>query len=207
MEHREGRGGSEITEVNGAKSLDLDAALDYRSSPMKRIQLDKLALIPLIGGTLAALLFVPELPFGHLDDPAYQAVPGTVLILAAILVTRAFGPRAARVERGLFAYFLAVMPIVYISSLVRSPGGMTTLSLGLQVLGLVLFAAAALVGFFVWAWALPLGIAAHGLVWDLAHRHAGFIPRWYTDACLVIDLAFALYALSRVRAWQLKAKT
>lgn len=159
--------------------------------------------VPAIGllilGAVGALLFVPEMPTKHLDEPAYQAVPGTVIILGVVLVLRAFGRRTARVEQWIFAYFLAAMPLVYVSSLARSQ---VDAAMWIQILGLVLYAGSAFIGLFVWAWALPLGIAAHGLLWDLTHRHAGFIPAWYTDACLVIDVSFALYAASRVKVWQ-----
>ncbi|WP_425228260.1 hypothetical protein [Sphingomonas sp.] len=56
----------------------------------------------------------------------------------------------------------------------------------------IVFAAAALAGLWVSAWAIPAAYALHGF-WDLAHhRHvATAMPAWYVPFCAVFDWVFA----------------
>jgi hypothetical protein len=56
----------------------------------------------------------------------------------------------------------------------------------------LVFAACALLGLWVTAWAVPAAVALHGF-WDLAHhrRVTTAMPRWYVPFCAIYDWVFA----------------
>ena len=48
---------------------------------------------------------------------------------------------------------------------------------------------------------LALGIGLHGL-WDIAHySRTSFVDDWYTLACLLVDVALAIYIAGQVPQW------
>ncbi len=63
--------------------------------------------------------------------------------------------------------------------------------------------ALAVVGLWVWEWAIPLGYAAHG-VWDWAHHYEhdrlATIPRWYPPFCAAVDWVIAA-GLAAIWLW------
>ena len=66
----------------------------------------------------------------------------------------------------------------------------------------MIFAVLAVAGLRGSGWYLAVGIAAHGLAWDLWHHgRTTFIPDWYTIGCLIVDVGWGLYAASRVAVW------
>ncbi len=170
----------------------------YNSSIIPMLQ--TLSLIVLFLVAVGAVRFVPESPWRHLDDPVYQALPAAALLLLRILGARVLGHRARRMEPWLFAIFLAAMPMVYVSSFVRSGHGGWVWS---ELLGLLLYATPAILGIMKSPWLLALGILGHGLFWDLWHHgRSAYVPNWYADACLLVDLGFGFYAAAHVRYWR-----
>jgi hypothetical protein len=135
---------------------------------------------------------VPRWSIALLREPLYLAVVATILTTAAITVLRLRGRRGSALERWILALFLAGMPVVYIWSWLRAPQPGW---LGIELLGLVLFAGLAALGLFRSPWFLAGGIAAHGLGWDLWHYgRTEFIPDWYTIGCLIADIGLGVYA-------------
>ncbi|MDB4977082.1 MAG: hypothetical protein JWN48_5423 [Myxococcaceae bacterium] len=151
-----------------------------------------LALLSLLGSTVAALSLVPLSALPRLQEPSVRAAGPMLVVLVSILVLRRAGAVGARRERLLLCVFLAGMPLVYLESGLRHSAGSWLL---VEAAGFALFAS--------WAWLayardpvwLSLGIAAHGLAWDAWHGESLYIPAWYAHACLVVDLGMALYVL------------
>jgi len=114
-----------------------------------------------------------------------ELVVGIVLAFAFLLWTRA-QPDAGR---RLYAIGLGVTALIYVMFPVI--GGAGARSLGLEALGLLLYGAAAWIGFRKSTTLLALGWAMHA-VWDVAlHlRGAGaaYTPDWYPWGCVSFDL-------------------
>jgi hypothetical protein len=137
-----------------------------------------------------------------LPAPEYWGLVGSVITcLTVIYLRRRSGP-GSRAERTMWATFLALMPVVYVAAWTRA--GVAREALGVEIVGLVAFGLAALLGRRS-PWFLAAGIGAHGL-WDAWHiGHVAFlgpryITRWYAVFCLVVDLGFAAYAASVLRS-------
>ena len=146
--------------------------------------------------TAAALLFVPDWPHRHLDDPAYWGVIGYLAILPFLWGARhqTFGP--ATRNRQLILLFLLALQVVYVAGWLRFGGSPTELVV--QLAGLALWigiaALARRADLVLW-----LGCAAHA-AWDgFHHGRIDFIPGWYALACLVIDLGMGLFVWLRLR--------
>ncbi len=107
-------------------------------------------------------------------------------------------------ERNVLAGFLAGMPLVYVSHyLFASTGRMANYCFWIEVLGTIIFVALAGLGLKGSPCFLAVGIVAHGLAWDTWHyRNSTYIPDWYANACLPVDLAFGAYVAARVPACQ-----
>ncbi|MBI5515722.1 MAG: hypothetical protein HY909_18210 [Deltaproteobacteria bacterium] len=167
---------------------------------MKR-DLDTVGLVALLLGYSAAALLVPDFrPLELLLEPTIGAVAGTAALVTVVVVQRSKGRRGSLLERRVMAAFLALMPTVYLSSwhLHHGAGGW----LGLELLGLGVFAALAWWGLKRSPWVLAAGIAAHGVLWDSWHLgRQGFIADWYVVACVVVDLAFGFYVATQARAF------
>lgn len=159
------------------------------------------SILLLLLATVGALLFLPEAPWRHLQEPTYSAVPGTVVSVLVVLYLRTLDERGARIEPWIFAVFLALMPTVYLSSWLRSPER-ESLWLLVELGGLLIYGGLAVLGMRRSYWFLAAGIAAHGLFWDLWHHgRSTYIASWYVDACLIIDLGFGAYVALQVPRW------
>jgi hypothetical protein len=65
-----------------------------------------------------------------------------------------------------------------------------------------IFVGAAALGWRGSIWWLALGIAAHGLLWDLWHYgRTAFVPDWYTVGCLVTDVSLGVYVALQAPAF------
>jgi hypothetical protein len=159
-----------------------------------------LALVLLIGSTLAALLMAPLAAWRELGEPTTRAGVLMVVTVLVILSLRRFGKRTVRLERQLLCIFLAAMPLVYLESGLWHGAKQ---ELWLEGVGFLVFGGWALLAYRRDATVLAAGIAAHGLLWDSWHHDADFIHSWYARACLVVDLGWAAYVwLQRDRlAW------
>jgi hypothetical protein len=162
--------------------------------------MDIIALAALVLSTGFSLLVVPDIRAGDLIEPTIQAVITTPIVLTVLLAFR-LGGKPPAWERRLLALFLASMPTVYLTSLALHGGDRTWL--GIELAGQLAFAGLALAGLRGSGWFLAAGIAAHGLLWDAWHHgRTSFMPDWYATACLIVDVGWAVYAASRIAAWQ-----
>ena len=145
-----------------------------------------------------------RVPWQASADPCLLAAAATVVILSLLWLTRWRGLRGVYLERKLFAAFLAGMPLVCVMRyLFASAGRAASFWLWVEILGVPIFAALAVLGVKRSPWFLTIGIAVHGLAWDSWHyRNSTYIPDWYAIACLAVDLAFAAYVAARVPAYQ-----
>lgn len=160
-----------------------------------------LLIIVLFVGMWLALYRVPWQASG---DPCLLAAAATGVIVICLWLTRWRGLRGAIFERNLLAGFLVLMPLVYVTRyLFASTGRAANFWLWIEVLGLLIFAALAVLGVTRSPWFLAIGMVLHGLAWDTWHyRNSTYIPDWYVIACLAVDLAFGAYVAARVPAYQ-----
>jgi hypothetical protein len=127
-----------------------------------------------------------------------------LVVVVALVVTRSLGDRALRFERWVFALFLAGMPLVYVSSwFVYASSGLgsrdaSTSWLAIELVGVPVYGALAVIGLRRSPWVLAAGILAHGVFWDAWHiGWTPFVPDWYAVGCLVTDVAMAIYVAVR----------
>ena len=157
-------------------------------------------LLPLLAATITLFWVVPGLSFAHLTDPGYWGMTGYLLVLLLVLRLRSRGIRGSRIERRWLAIFLAGMPLVYLAYWWRFGSELDWLRV--EFAGALPFWVFALWGLKRSPWFLVIGIAVHAS-WDLWHyRLTDFVADWYTIACFLVDVAFAIYAAGQVRAWQ-----
>jgi hypothetical protein len=143
---------------------------------------------------------VPESPLRHPRVAHYNGVVGYVVVMIALTALNSLlsGARLAKVERIVLGVFLAAMPGVYLGDWLMFHGTSTWLAIELG--GQALFAAIAVVGVWKKPSLIAVGIAAHGVLWDAWHYHAGSTtPDWYAVGCLVVDLGLAGYYFLRLR--------
>ena len=131
-----------------------------------------------------------------LPAPVYWGVAGSVVTCGTVMYLRRRSGPGSRAERTMWAIFLALMPVVYVAAWIRA--GVAREALGVEIVGLVAFGLAALLGRRA-PWLLVAGIGAHGL-WDAWHigppafLGPRYITRWYAVFCLIVDVGFAVYA-------------
>ena len=176
-----------------------DAGADM-TSPQEIVQTVLLILVTLVGTWLALY----RVPWQVSGDPCLLAAATTVVIVACLWGTRWRGLPGAIFERTLLAGFLVGMPLVYVARyLFASTARAATYWLWVEVLGTIIFVALAALGLKRSPWFLAIGMALHGLAWDVWHyRKSTYIPDWYVIACLAVDLAFGAYVAARVPAYQ-----
>jgi hypothetical protein len=125
----------------------------------------------------------------------------TVVVALALVILRLLPQRRLRVERSIYAVFLAAMPLIYFAAALRQGSGS---EIAIELVGVFVFVGLALFGYFKSFLALGLGIAAHGLGWDLWHHSsASYIAGWYPFACLLIDLALGFLVLTQASVHQM----
>lgn len=172
-----------------------------------------LGLATLLGATFAAVHLTPAPTAETLMHPAMSAALGTPLV--ALWLVAAPGTRLHRVtwERRLMALFLALMPVVYLNSYLATRAGLVAGVAGMdpagggwlwvELAGIPVFFGLAMVGLRRGAHVLGWGIVAHGLLWDGWHiGRSPFMPDWYAVACLIVDLGWGCWALTRAAAWE-----
>ena len=142
---------------------------------------------------VTALIFVPALPFLHLDDPSHWGVLGFAATAALLL-----SPSADRWSRRrlhvILTVFVIALPVIYVANAIRWNGGMTGLTV--ELVGLVIWCGLAIAALRR-PLLLPIGIALHA-IWDAAHfGHVDYVPEWYIIACIAADLGLAGYLFAR----------
>ena len=165
--------------------------------------MNSIGIAALILSTCAALLVTPDIHAPDLIEPAICATLSTPFVLATLIALR-LADLPSIFERRLLALFLLLMPTVYLSSLALHGGGAPWPVV--EIAGQLVFAALAIAGLRSSGWYLAVGIAAHGLAWDLWHHgRTTFIPDWYTVGCLIVDVGWGVYAASRIAVWDSEA--
>lgn len=109
------------------------------------------------------------------------------VVLASALIAFA---RWRRAEDRMFAVVLAITAAYYV---IQAILGGTPEDVLLELLGLALFGAAAVLGFVGRRWWLAAGWAAHA-AWDVALHTGGrgaYVPEWYPMLCVGFDLFLA----------------
>ena len=122
---------------------------------------------------------------------------GTALALVFVRLARRY---PAGGEMRIYAVGLVVTALVYV--IFGAVGGAGARWLALEILGVVVYGAAAWAGFRGRHWLLAVGWALH-VVWDVAlHlRGAGaeYTPPWYPWSCVSFDLVIAVAVLVSVK--------
>ncbi len=115
-----------------------------------------------------------------------QLLLGAVAAAGLILYARRLRRRG---ELLVYAQGLAVAALIYVAFAVA---GGDSGALGVELLGLGAFAAAAVLGWRWTPWILAFGWAAH-TGWDAARLAEPHVPDWYAIACLAFGLLLAGY--------------
>ena len=119
--------------------------------------------------------------------------------LLALLLVFAANRRSAG-PLPVYAVGLAVTAAVYVVFALR--GGASTRWLGIEILGFIIFGAAALIGLRSFPLLLALSWALH-VAWDvLLHLNgagAAYTPSWYPWLCVSFDLVIAAAVLRSLR--------
>jgi hypothetical protein len=157
---------------------------------------ERLAVAGLVAQQLFVIALVPESPLRHLDEPVYLATLTGTAVALALVALRLYASRRVWLEKLLLAAFLGGMPIVYTWTALRDGGGRGAIEV--ELVGVAVFGALALAGWFRSGWFFVIGIAGHGLAWDLWHHGCALVvPGWYALGCLVADVALALYTATQ----------
>ena len=160
--------------------------------------MDRLGIIALTGATIGLYWIVPGLPFAHLDNPGHWGVLGYFLTLVIIMRQRVPGSRGRALQRWMVV-FLCSMPLIYIAYWLRYGGSQNWL--GIELVGLLIYWGLAWMAVAKSPRYLALGIGLHAL-WDIAHySRTEFVDDWYTLACLLVDVALAIYIAGQVPQW------
>jgi hypothetical protein len=153
--------------------------------------------------TAIGIMGVPRPLQDAFADVCHLAVVAGCVTIVLLFVTRLLGPKGIAIEVGWAALFLAAMPLVYVVSLLSAVVG-SVRGLGVEIVGVPIYATLALLGLRRWPWLLPVGVAAHGLAWDSWHYllPSESVPPWYAAACFLADVGLAVYFAARVPTWR-----
>jgi hypothetical protein len=162
-------------------------------------------IVALIGVTIVTAWTLYTVPSwqGVLLDPCLHACIGATITVALLWLTRSLGSRAVMAEQIVLTIFLVSMPFVYLARYryAAQPDAAGT-GLWIELLGVPIYAALAVLGWKRSPWFLAVGIAAHGLGWDAWHYgNSAYIPAWYALGCLLLDLAIGAYVAVRIPAY------
>jgi hypothetical protein len=145
-------------------------------------------------------------PHSALHDSMAETLAGgaTVAVAVALLVLRRLPKRRWSLERSIYAAFLAAMPFIYLAAALKRG---SSSDIAIELVGVAVFVGLAVFGYYKSFLVLALGIAAHGLGWDLWHHSsASYIASWYPLACLLVDLALGFLVLTQASVHQMRNK-
>jgi hypothetical protein len=95
------------------------------------------------------------------------------------------------------------MPLVYVMGWFVARDHAASWWLWVELLGLAIYAAFAVLGLKKSPWFLVIGIAGHGFAWDSWHyKNSAYTPNWYAVACFLVDVTLAAYVAARVPAYK-----
>ncbi len=130
-------------------------------------------------------------------SPLIAFVLGIVFSLALVGLARQLPP--AR-ERRIYAVGLVITALIYVGF--GLAGEANAQWLAFEILGVVLYGAAAWAGLRGRPWLLALGWAAH-VAWDTVFHLSGagaeYTPHWYPWSCVGFDLIIAVAVLASSR--------
>ncbi len=150
--------------------------------------------------TIAALYMVQG--WSELSDPCILASIAGGVTLLLMYVTRWRGEAGISLERGVLALFLAGMPVIYLARwLMFRPADTQPAWLAVELVGLGIFGLLAILGLKRSPWFLVVGIAGHGIAWDVPHLTSAYIPSWYAIMCMLVDVGLGLYTATRIPGW------
>ena len=168
--------------------------LSKAHKPLQTVVLIVLSLV-----TAWTLYMVPS--WQALGDPFLLGAVGGAVTVVCLWVTRWRG--ALKFERAWLAVFLVGMPLIYVMGWFVARDHAASSWLWVELLGLAIYAAFAVLGLKKSAWFLVIGIAGHGIAWDAWHyKDSAYVPDWYAVACLLVDLALGAYVAVRVPAYR-----
>src|SRR5215831_2644921 len=136
------------------------------------------------------------------DFPTAETLAGlaAVVVAVALATLRCLPKRRLRFERLIYAGFLAAMPFIYLAAALKLG---SSFDIAIELVGVPVFVCLALFGYYKSFLVLGLGVAAHGLGWDLWHHgSASYIASWYPFACLLVDLALGFLVLTQASVHQ-----
>ncbi len=160
---------------------------------------ERIALVVLSGAIAycwVGLLTPAHSSVEYLTNPAYCAMAGATLSAALYSAIHLAATNSEIWRRRLLALFLAGMPLIYLWGAILVGD---TPAILLASVGACIFIPVAVLGYRKSILGLGVGIAAHGIAWDLWHHHrATYIEPWYPIGCLLVDLALCLVVLAYV---------
>lgn len=178
--------------------MDTSAKADVPGLTRGPSHVQTVLLIVLSMITVWTLYMVPS--WHAPGDPFLLAAVAGAVTVACLWLTRWLGSRTMKFERTWLAAFLVGMPLVYVMGWFVARDRAASSWMWVELLGLAVFAAFAVLGLKISPWFLVIGIAGHGVAWDSWHyKNSAYTPDWYAVACLVVDLALAAYVAARVR--------
>src|SRR5262249_20721954 len=145
-------------------------------------------------------------PDSALHDSTAETLAGgaAVLVAVALLVLPRLPQRRWNLERSIYAAFLAAMPFIYLAAALKLG---SSSDIATELVGVPVFVGLAVFGYYKSFLALGLGLAAHGLGWDLWHHgSSSYIASWYPFACLLIDLALAFLVVTQASVHEVPNK-
>lgn len=180
----------------------MNTAPDARAGLTSAQETAQTPLLIIISLAIGWMLY--RVPWQASGDPCLLAAAVTVVLLILLWLTRWRGLWGAEFERKLLAAFLVGMPLVYVLRyLFASRGSAANFWLWIEIVGIPIFAALAVLGVKRSPWFLAIGIIVHGLAWDSWHyRNSTYIPDWYSIFCMAVDFALGAYVVARASAYQ-----
>jgi hypothetical protein len=135
--------------------------------------------------------------FTALSRPEISVSAGVIGAVALVLLARWLAPRG---EMMVYAVGLGVTAVAYLVFAIQrgAPAG----HLGFELVGAVLYGAAAVLGVRRWPALLAVGWTAH-VGWDLFFHYASgpaFAPAWYALFCVGFDLPMGGYIAGLIAA-------
>ena len=135
--------------------------------------------------------------FAALSQPTVAVGVGVFGAAALVLLARRFAPRRDMLVYGIGLGITAVAYLVFGLQL-----GAPRDHLELELVGAILYGAAAVLGTRRWPALLALGWTAH-VAWDLFFHYTGgpaFAPSWYALFCVGFDLPVGGYIAGQLAA-------
>lgn len=132
---------------------------------------------------------------------ANSMIPAAIGGAAALLTVLIWYQYNRQKAERWYAAALVIAALIYVAFALAWDASAIWLELG----GVVLYTAFAILGLRYSPWFLALGWLAH-VGWDvgLHGTHTAYVPSWYPLACLIYDLIIAVYIIYHHRLYERK---